>query len=1460
MEGAAVLGGYMQGADPELDRLLDSLPEGAEASPQQDEEIRSRLLGVFAGEGGLARVQRLVLTNPTFRMYQRNLAAGLREGACQLVSLPNSKIPESTRSCLCTGSDDVFLHCELQLEKLLTAPTAAPDSTRRHRRHLATTSGPAASNNNFSMTIGGRNKGSSAIDSPLAKLARKMLQTVSGSPPPPSDDDDGGIQGVCEGGNPIESLKQLTSFFAFDWDSPPPETACCGIEQCFPVTKPPVLDLCLSAEVCVPPAIAFGELAGVALCPDGIPDDIEEGLASGLCTMLEDKTRQAIVAQAKEFEITLAAKLCIGGYILDKLPGWFLKALDWLGIDFCFAGAQLRYQPMTGFFRAEIWAKFGGSVLGLKVTLAIEAQLSDTTKNKYDLCSSATCSEEEFCRMCAGEERGTIELKVSYLVLRSKSWEWSIGDGDRDGCCGGGALSEGDREEVMDALRETNSSTILLSQQGDETWEPSKLYKWNDFLAALDTVSTTGIGEELFWLGDDSANGLEYGLVNVAAFLAQSMKETIMFDACDENSWDRDSDPKYSAANACGQLGQSYQDYKCKAEEAHMACAVDPDMEIRGKTHATWWGAPPPLFCAPRSKVPKAPKWNYLTPNCDPEVERDTDLSLQEYLQYVSSEPTEEEDICRDYEGQRAGRWEFCDGEACPNPAAPNFDRPARTDVEGCCWWGRGVIQTSGVCNFGKLNYYLGAGANQRGADALFPDTDFCRNPQAICDDENPTIKWIFGMFFWMQEVQQYNEGGWSYREQVKAWVDGGMECPDEFIFGASGIVNRGCHNPPECGTGELDGAYQRATNFVTVLEAMGFDIDRSCNRPPAGGGSSTSRCGASWTAANGICGTTCAVDEDCAADCAASEACYGDLSTAPCGGGGTPAPAPPPTGGSSTSRCGASWTAANGICGTTCAVDEDCAAGEACFGDLSTAPCGGGGTPAPAPPPGGGSSTSRCGASWTAANGICGTTCAVDEDCAASEACYGDLSTAACGGGGTPAPAPPPGGGSSTSRCGASWTAANGICGTTCAVDEDCAASEACYGDLSTAPCGGGGTPAPAPPPTGGSSTSRCGASWTAANGICGTTCAVDEDCAASEACYGDLSTAACGGGGTPAPAPPPGGGSSTSRCGASWTAANGICGTTCAVDEDCAASEACYGDLSTAPCGGGGTPAPAPPPTGGSSTSRCGASWTAANGICGTTCAVDEDCAAGEACFGDLSTAACGGGGTPAPAPPPGGGSSTSRCGASWTAANGICGTTCAVDEDCAASEACYGDLSTAACGGGGTPAPAPPPGGGSSTSRCGASWTAANSICGTTCAPHPISNTQPHPISDAQPHPISDAQPHPISDAQPHPLSDARPHPISNAQPHPISDAQPHPISNAQPHPLSNAQPHPISDAQPHPISNAQPHPISNAQPHPISNAQPHPLSNAQPHPISNTQPHPLTHAYPFSGTYTLTASSQ
>jgi len=40
------------------------------------------------------------------------------------------------------------------------------------------------------------------------------------------------------------------------------------------------------------------------------------------------------------------------------------------------------------------------------------------------------------------------------------------------------------------------------------------------------------------------------------------------------------------------------------------------------------------------------------------------------------------------------------------------------------------------------------------------------------------------------------------------------------FINAVSGIVNRGCHNPP-CGTGALDGGHERADNFNRILKAV---------------------------------------------------------------------------------------------------------------------------------------------------------------------------------------------------------------------------------------------------------------------------------------------------------------------------------------------------------------------------------------------------------------------------------------------------------------------------------------------------------------------------------------------------------------------------------------------------------------------------------------------------------------
>jgi len=399
-------------------------------------------------------------------------------------------------------------------------------------------------------------------------------------------------------------------------------------------------------------------------------------------------------------------------------------------------------------------------------------------------------------------------------------------------------------KRMVAALEAADYDGVFKYETPTGSWLPSTLYTWDDMIAGVKIMATDGIGAQKLFVGEGT--NFNYGLVNLAAFLGQSMKETIMYNACDENNWSNPDVTKdfggqpYTASYACGQGGQSYQDYKCSAEDdalagGKMACDVDLNMELRAHTHAEWYGAPPSLFCAPKSKVPKSPLWNYGSPWCParggydfkepfPDVLNAT--GLQDYFKYVNKGGN-----CRDYDPVKAGGWDFCGGAGCASCPAPVFDKPGRTDVEGCCWWGRGVIQSTGVCNFGKLNYFMGARGDREGRDVLYPDIDFCKNPEAICEPDSPkALKWIAGFFYWLNSVQSYvDKDGWNYMENLKKWTDAGMDLTDEsYINACSGIVNRGCYNPP-CGGNAMDGGEQRAANFAIVINAIKF-----AQTPPA--------------------------------------------------------------------------------------------------------------------------------------------------------------------------------------------------------------------------------------------------------------------------------------------------------------------------------------------------------------------------------------------------------------------------------------------------------------------------------------------------------------------------------------------------------------------------------------------------------------------------------------------------
>ncbi len=354
------------------------------------------------------------------------------------------------------------------------------------------------------------------------------------------------------------------------------------------------------------------------------------------------------------------------------------------------------------------------------------------------------------------------------------------------------------------------NTNVLRAQQPDLSWSPSTLYHWEDFAQGVANMYFDGVGDFRLYLGlssDPQDRRHLYALVNLAAFLAQAMKETVQYDACDENNWDNTNG--YLMSNSCGQLGQDYASYDCD-----MACPRDRSKIISAVTHAKWYGAPGPLFCAPDAYLRSlglagadgsTGRWNYSSdcwpyPATEPGFTPDTSVEVYQ------------RPACEVYAGQRGGGYVW-DGSG--------------GSVEGCCWWGRGVIQTTGRCNFGILNHYLGRthldpSQFPRPSTVLYGDIDFCADPEVICrSTAHPELKWVAGLFYWMSSVQTYDERGWAYLDQLRAYVDGGMT-GTAFIDAVSGIVNRGCHDAP-CATGPVDGLSDRRANFDRVLNAMGL-------------------------------------------------------------------------------------------------------------------------------------------------------------------------------------------------------------------------------------------------------------------------------------------------------------------------------------------------------------------------------------------------------------------------------------------------------------------------------------------------------------------------------------------------------------------------------------------------------------------------------------------------------------
>jgi len=368
-------------------------------------------------------------------------------------------------------------------------------------------------------------------------------------------------------------------------------------------------------------------------------------------------------------------------------------------------------------------------------------------------------------------------------------------------------------EQALDHLKSKQDriEKNLLLYKTKQGIFPSQRYKFDDLFDALyrfsrpydatDTSYPTNItyfyspDHPPLYMGNPyMKHGHKYGLSNIALFLSNAMELSIEKDeTCDELN-EHEVSGKLPISNSCGQRGISYQDMAC-SDDPDMACPVDTNMYITAVTAERAFGAAPALQCGPKYRIPST------------------------------------------------GYWDFEAMQESNQVAYANMN--ARVDVEGCCWWARGVLQTKGTCGFGRLNYYLGKRATDEGRESLFPEIDFCSNPESVCGSQfKNELIWMSGLFEWIDRIQTYDFLGFNYMEQLHAFADGGMK-DDVFIKHVGAIVQTGCHNPPCKSAGCLDfpcdGAYPVDENAgVRKAFRTFFELNLWNSFPESDGGSNT--------------------------------------------------------------------------------------------------------------------------------------------------------------------------------------------------------------------------------------------------------------------------------------------------------------------------------------------------------------------------------------------------------------------------------------------------------------------------------------------------------------------------------------------------------------------------------------------------------------------------------------------
>jgi len=114
-------------------------------------------------------------------------------------------------------------------------------------------------------------------------------------------------------------------------------------------------------------------------------------------------------------------------------------------------------------------------------------------------------------------------------------------------------------------------------------------------------------------------------------------------------------------------------------------------------------------------------------------------------------------------------------------------------ELEGCCWWGRGAIQTTGRYNYGHLQADVVSKLGLYEEDGS--SVDLCKNPQAMCQHE--VLKMAGALYYWTSMVQQeqcFDSALDTIAQDFNIDAAPSAGCY-EFSKGVGGAINNGIWN-----------------------------------------------------------------------------------------------------------------------------------------------------------------------------------------------------------------------------------------------------------------------------------------------------------------------------------------------------------------------------------------------------------------------------------------------------------------------------------------------------------------------------------------------------------------------------------------------------------------------------------------------------------------------------------------